>query len=129
MLIERLGAIVGSRGLLLGEDTAGYTEDWRKLYQGRTPAVVRPAGTEEVAAVVRACAETGTPLVPQGGNTSMVGGATPRANGQDVVLSLSRMNRVRDVDVEDMTMVVEAGVVWKTAQDAAAAAGCWCGPI
>ena len=124
LLIERLSTIVGPRGLLLGDDTAGYTEDWRKLFPGRTPAVIRPANTEEVAAVVRLCAETATPIVPQGGNTSMVGGATPRANGQDVVLSLSRMNRVRDVDAQDMTMVAEAGVVWKTAQDAAAAAGC-----
>jgi len=123
-VLPALSAILGPRGLLQGDDTAGYTEDWRRLYQGSTPAVLRPASTDEVAAVVRLCAETGTPLVPQGGNTSMVGGATPRANGRDLVLSLSRLNRVRDVDAEDMTMVVEAGVVWKTAQDAAAAAGC-----
>ncbi len=119
-----LEAIVGPGGILQGVDTAGYTEDWRRLYQGTTPAVVRPASTAEVAAVVRACAESRTPLVPQGGNTSMVGGATPRANGQDVVLSLSRMNRVRDVDPLDMTMVAEAGVPWRVAQEAAAAAGC-----
>ena len=123
-LLERLGEIVGSRGLLIGEDTAGFTSDWRGLYQGTTPAVVRPASTEEVAGVVRLCAETGTPIVPQGGNTSMVGGAVPRENGQDLVLSLSRMNRVRNVDALDMTMVVEAGVTWKTAQDAATAARC-----
>ena len=123
-LVAELEAIVGPRAVLTGEDTAGYAEDWRRLYQGRTPAVVRPANTEEVAAVVRACLASGTPLVPQGGNTSMVGGASPRANGLDGVLSLARMNRVRDVDPVDMTMVAEAGVVWKTAQDAAAAAGC-----
>ena len=123
-LVAELAGIVGPRGLLTGEDTAGYTEDWRRLYQGRTPAVVRPACVEEVAAVVRACAAAGTPVVPQGGNTSMVGGASPRANGRDIVLSLSRMNRVRDVDPLDMTMVAEAGVVWKAAQDAAAEAGC-----
>ncbi len=123
-LVAELAGIVGPRGLLTGEDTAGYTEDWRRLYQGQTPAVVRPACVEEVAAVVRACAAAGTPVVPQGGNTSMVGGASPRANGRDIVLSLSRMNRVRDVDPLDMTMVAEAGVVWKAAQDAAAEAGC-----
>ena len=123
-IVATLLDIVGPRGILTGEDTAGYTEDWRRLYQGSTPAVIRPADTEEVAAVVRACAETGTPLVPQGGNTSMVGGATPRANGRDIVLSLSRMTRVRDVNPDDMTMVAEAGVPWKLAQDAAAAAGC-----
>ena len=123
-IVATLRAIVGPRGLLLGADTAGYTEDWRRLYQGRTPAVVRPANTEEVAAVIRACAASGTPVVPQGGNTSMVGGATPRASGQDVVLSLSRMNRIRDIDPLDMTMVAEAGAPWRTAQEAAAAAGC-----
>ena len=123
-IVATLRAIVGPRGLLLGADTAGYTEDWRRLYQGRTPAVVRPANTGEVAAVIRACAASGTPVVPQGGNTSMVGGATPRASGQDVVLSLSRMNCIRDVDPLDMTMVAEAGVPWRTAQEAAAAAGC-----
>ncbi len=123
-IVDTLAAIVGPRGILTGADTVGYAEDWRRLYQGSTPAVIRPANTEEVAAVVRACAATGTPLVPQGGNTSMVGGATPRVNGRDIVLSLSRMNRVRDVNADDMTMVAEAGVPWKVAQDAAAAANC-----
>ncbi len=123
-IVDTLTAIVGARGILLGGDTEAYAEDWRRLFQGRTPAVVRPASTDEVAAVVRACAETGTPIVPQGGNTSMVGGATPRANGRDIVLSLSRMTRVRDVDPLDMTMVVEAGATWRAAQDAAAEAGC-----
>ena len=123
-LVEQLAALVGPAGLLLGEDMAGYTEDWRRLYQGSAQAVVRPASVEEVAAVVRTCLEAGVAMVPQGGNTSMVGGATPRANGRDVVLSLQRMNRVRDVDPVDMTMVAEAGVPWRAAQDAAAAAGC-----
>ena len=124
LIVPILAGIVGERGLLLGRDTDAYTQDWRRLYQGRTQAVVRPGNTAEVAAVVRACAESGTPLVPQGGNTSMVGGAVPREDGGDVVLSLSRMNRVRDVDPLDMTMVAEAGVPWKAAQDAAAEAGC-----
>ena len=123
-LLQTLEAIVGPRGILTGADTAAYAEDWRRLFQGSTPAVIRPADTAEVAAVVRACAQSGTPLVPQGGNTSMVGGATPRPNGRDIVLSLQRMNRIRDIDAEDMTMVAEAGVVWKAAQDAAAEAGC-----
>ena len=123
-VLDALVSIVGARGILQGDDTAPYTEDWRRLYQGRTHAVIRPATTEEVAAVVRACADSGTPIVPQGGNTSMVGGAVPRANGWDIVVSLSRLNRVRDVDPLDMTMVVEAGATWRAAQDAAAEAGC-----
>ena len=122
--IETLTRILGPRGILTGADTHAYAQDWRRLYQGTTPAVLRPANTEEVAAIVRHCADTGTALVPQGGNTSMVAGATPRPNHQDLVLSLARMNRIRDVDALDMTMVAEAGVPWKTAQDAAAAAGC-----
>jgi FAD/FMN-containing dehydrogenase len=124
-LLPALHAIVGDRGLLTADaDTAAYCEDWRHLYQGRTPAVVRPASTAELAEVVRLCAARGVPLVPQGGNTSMVGGATPSGDGSQVVLSLSRMNRIRAVDPIDMTMVIEAGVPWKLAQDVAAEAGC-----
>ena len=124
-LLEALHTIVGARGLLTDPaDTAAYTEDWRRLYQGRTPAVVRPANTVELAAVVRLCAEARTPLVPQGGNTSMVGGATPDADGTQLVLSLARLNAVRAIDPLDMTMTVEAGVTLKAAQTAAADADC-----
>ncbi|MGA9866933.1 MAG: FAD-binding oxidoreductase [Acetobacteraceae bacterium] len=124
-LIERLRAIVGARGLLTDPaDTAEYVTDWRRLYRGRTPAVVRPASTEETAAVLALCAETRTQLVPQGGNTSMVGGATPSEDGREIVLSLARLNRVRGVDAADLTMTVEAGVTLKAAQVAAAEAGC-----
>jgi FAD/FMN-containing dehydrogenase len=124
-LLDRLSAILGPRGLLTEPgDIAPHLTDWRGLYQGASPAVARPASTAEVAAVVKLCAETGTPLVPQGGNTSMVGGATPDESGRNVVLSLSRLNRIRDLDPLDMTMTAEAGVVLKAAQDAAAEAGC-----
>lgn len=124
-LLDRLSAILGPRGLLTEPaDIAPHLSDWRNLYRGASPAVARPASTDEVAAVVRLCAETGTKLVPQGGNTSMVGGATPDESGRHLVLSLARMNRVRDLDPADMTMTVEAGLVLKAAQEAAAAAGC-----
>jgi FAD/FMN-containing dehydrogenase len=124
-LIEGLRAIVGERGLLTeASDTQPYAEDWRRLYQGRTPAVVRPASTEELAAVVCACGLAGVAMVPQGGNTSMVGGATPSADGREIVISLARMNRVRTVDPVDLTITVEAGVTLKAAQNAAIAAGC-----
>ena len=105
-------------------DTAAYTEDWRRLYRGRTPAVIRPASTEELARVVRLCAEARAPIVPQGGNTSMVGGATPAEDGSEFVLSLSRLTRIRDIDPLDLTMTIEAGVTLKAAQTAAAEAGC-----
>ena len=105
-------------------DTAPYCEDWRRLYRGKTPAVLRPAATVEVAAAVKLCAERGVPIVPQGGNTSMVGGAAPSETGGEIVLSLSRLNQVRAIDPVDMTMEIEAGVVLKAAQEAAAEAGC-----
>jgi FAD/FMN-containing dehydrogenase len=124
-LIDRLTSLLGPAGVLTGEaDTAAYAEDWRRLYRGRARAVLRPASTADLAAAVRACAEAGVRIVPQGGNTSMVGGAVPAEDGSEVVLSLSRMNRVRDVDPVDMTLTIEAGATLKAAQDAAEAAGC-----
>jgi FAD/FMN-containing dehydrogenase len=124
-LLERLRDIVGPRGMLTAPaDTAPYAEDWRHLYQGRTAAVLRPATTAEVAAVVRACAEARVAVVPQGGNTSMVGGATPNEDGSELVISLTRLNRIRELDTVDLTLTIEAGATLKAAQDAATEAGC-----
>ena len=121
-VLEALGAALGPRGLLT-DDIDHYGEDWRRLYHQPPLAVLRPADAAELATAVRLCVAHGVAMVPQGGNTSMVGGAVPGAPGQ-VVISLARMNRVRAVDPIDMTMTVEAGVTLKAAQDAAAAAGC-----
>src|SRR5277367_4695738 len=97
-LLDAIRVVVGARGLLTDPaDTAAYTEDWRRLYRGRTPAVIRPATTEELAQVVRLCAEAGAAVVPQGGNTSMVGGATPTDSGEQFVLSTGRLTRIRDI--------------------------------
>jgi FAD/FMN-containing dehydrogenase len=124
-LIASLRELLGDRGLLTDpNDIAPYEEDWRRLYHGHTPAVVRPATTAELAEVVKRCAASGVPMVPQGGNTSMVGGAVPAEDGSELVVSLARLNRVRAIDPVDMTMTVEAGVTLKAAQDAAAEAGC-----
>ncbi len=124
-LIDALRARLGPRGILTDPtDTAPYCEDWRRLYRGHTPAVLRPATTEEVADAVRLCAAHGVAIVPQGGNTSMVGGAAVSEDGSQIVLSLSRLNRVRAIDPVDMTMEIEAGVALKAAQEAAAEAGC-----
>jgi FAD/FMN-containing dehydrogenase len=124
-LLDAIRAVVGARGVLTEpSDTASYTEDWRRLYRGRTPAVIRPANTEELAAVVRVCAGARAPIVPQGGNTSMVGGATPTDSGDQFILSTSRLTRIRDIDPLDLTMTIEAGVTLKAAQNAAAEAGC-----
>ena len=123
-LTDAIARIVGPTGILTGADAEPYCEDWRKLYHGRTQAVVRPANTEQVADVVRLCAETGTPVVPQGGNTSMVGGATPDETGRAIILSLMRMNRMRAIDPTDLTITLDAGITLKAAQMAAAEAGC-----
>jgi len=121
--VERLAAIVGTQGLITdARDMEPYVVDWRRYYRGRTSAVVRPASTEEVAAVVQLCAETGTGIVPQGGNTGMCGGATPSAAGNEIVLAFGRMNRVLELDALNNTITVEAGCILANIQQAAAAA-------
>lgn len=123
-LLSQFRDLLGPPGLLEeASDIAPHLADWRGLYQGQAMAVLRPATTEEVAACVKLCAEQGIAIIPQGGNTSMVGGATPEARPRQVVLSLARMNRVREVDTADMTMTVEAGLVLTRAQQVAAEHG------
>ena len=122
-IIERLTDLLGPNGVIVDEPTmAPYLVDWRALYGGPALAVARPATTEEVSAVVRLCAEAGVSVVPQGGNTGLVGGAAPLAHGRQIVLSLGRMNRIRALDPVDYTMTVEAGCILKDLQDAAVAA-------
>jgi len=119
-LIERLAAAVGPQGLITDQrDLEPYIVDWRRVYHGATAAVVRPANTGEVAAVVRICAETRTPLVPQGGNTGMCGASVPDATGGQIVLSLARMSRVLEVDALNNTISAEAGCVLANIQQAA----------
>ncbi len=123
-LRTRLEAAVGAAHVLTRpSDTEPYLTDWRGRFHGRALAVVRPADTGEVAAVVRACVEAGVAIVPQGGNTGMCGGATPDETGAEVVLALGRMIRIRGIDADNATMTVEAGVPLAQVQEAAAAAG------
>ena len=110
-LDERLRAIVGERGLVAEAERGPYEIDWREAYHGRAAAVVKPASTDEVARVVALLAQAGVAIVPQGGNTSLCGASVPDASGRQVVVNLSRMNRVRAVDRENNTMTVEAGCV------------------
>ncbi|HEX6006111.1 MAG TPA: FAD-binding oxidoreductase [Burkholderiales bacterium] len=122
-LLERLAAIVGPQGLITAAaDLAPYVDDWRGVYRGAAAAVVRPANFAEVSAVVKLCAETRTPIVPQGGNTGMCGASVPHASGNEIVLTLARMNRVLEVDALNNTMSVEAGCVLANIQQAAAEA-------
>ena len=122
-LIQRLASIVGA-GQVLHEpaDLAPYVHDWRGRYHGAAQCVVRPGSTQEVAAVVRVCAEAGVPIVPQGGNTSLCGASTPDASGQAVVLSLGRMQQIAAVDGQNNTILVEAGCTLAAVQAAARAA-------
>jgi len=123
-LLSRLAAIVGANQVLTeADDIEPYLVDQRRRYVGRARAVVRPESTVEVAAVVRACVEAGVPIVPQGGNTSLCGGATPLPDGESIVVALTRMNRVRALDAANDTICVEAGCKLATVQLAAAAAG------
>jgi FAD/FMN-containing dehydrogenase len=122
-LLARLRAIVGAPHVLTEGDLTAWEQDWRKRMRGKALAVVRPASTAEVAQVVRACADAGTSIVPQGGNTGMVVGATPDTSGRQVVLSLARMNAIRAIDGENLTMTVEAGCVLQAVQEAAERAG------
>ena len=123
-LLAALEAIVGAANLLTADaDVAPYVTDWRGRYQGRARAVARPGTTAEVAAIVRCCVEHAVPIVPQGGNTGLCGGATPGTGGHEVVVSLARLNRVRAIDANNATMTVEAGATLASVQQAAADAG------
>ena len=123
-LLYTLTQALGAPHVRTGADAAPYVTDWRKRYHGQALAVVFPANTDEVAAVVRACATAHVPVVPQGGNTGLVGSATPDASGRSVVMSTLRLNRIRQVDVANQTMTVEAGCILQNVQQAAADAGC-----
>ena len=122
-LIPQLRSAVGAAHVLTEGDLSAYEMDWRRRSRGKALAVVRPGSTGEVAAVVRACAAAGTPIVPQGGNTGMVVGSTPDDSGRAVVLNLTRMNRVRAIDAGNLTITLDAGCVLQNVQDAAEAAG------
>ena len=123
-LLSTLRAIVGETNVLTSDaDVAPYVTDWRDRYHGRARAVVRPGTTAEVAAVVRCCAEHGVPIVPQGGNTGLCGGATPHESGAEIVVSLARLARVRAIDAFNATLTIEAGVPLARAQQAADDAG------
>ena len=115
--LDELRSLLGERGLVTdAEAMPPYLEDWRGLADGKAVAIARPATTEEVAAVVRWCAETGTAAVPQGGVTGLVNASAPHGPRAVLVLSLDRMNRVLEVDPVTMTLTAEAGCILQQAQ-------------
>ena len=121
--LNGLRQIVGETQVLTEGDLSAWEMDWRKRERGRALAVVRPSSTQQVADVVKACAAAGVSLVPQGGNTGMVVGSTPDGSGQQVVLSLTRMNQVRALDAANLTITVDAGCVLQSVQETCEAAG------
>jgi FAD/FMN-containing dehydrogenase len=126
-LLSHLRKTVGNAYVLTHDDPAtdlsAWEQDWRKRQHGRALAVVRPGNTAEVAAVVKACAQAGVSIVPQGGNTGLVVGGVPDHSGTQVVLSLQRMNAIRELDPANLTLTAEAGCVLQTVQEAAERAG------
>jgi D-lactate dehydrogenase (cytochrome) len=117
--LERIAAIVGRSGVVSAADAAGMLRDERGLYRGAAALVVRPGSVEECAAVVRVCHDEGLGVVPQGGNTGYCGGATPFDGERQILLSLSRLRRIREIDDVGFTLTAEAGVVLAQAQSAA----------
>ncbi|MCJ0763991.1 FAD-binding oxidoreductase [Variovorax terrae] len=122
-LIDTLRRLVGPAHVLTDGDLTAWEQDWRKRSRGKALAVVRPASTAEVAAVVKACAAAGTSIVPQGGNTGLAVGSIPDDSGTQIVLSLARMSAVRAIDEANLTLTVEAGCVLQTLQETAEKAG------
>lgn len=123
-LTERLKDIVGPGGWTTNAaDLEPHLVDWRGAFRGRTPIMLQPQTTVEVAAIVSACNAAGVAIVPQGGNTGMCAAAVPDESGEQVLLAMGRMNRVRNVDTENFSMEVEAGCILAVAREAAQAAG------
>jgi len=121
--LEDLTALVGTQHVLTGAAAEASLIDWRGRFSGQALAVVRPGNTDEVAQVVRWCLANHVPIVPQGGNTGLCGGATPDQSGSALVLSLGRLNNIRSIDLDNDTMVVEAGCILQDVQEAARQAG------
>jgi len=121
-LLDRFAAIVGENHVLReASDLAPHLVEGRGLYKGSSPMLLKPGSVEEVAAILKLASETGTPIVPQTGNTGLVGGQTPRSGGNDLIVSLERMNRIRDVDPVANVLVCDAGAILADVQKAAEA--------
>jgi FAD/FMN-containing dehydrogenase len=122
-MIDALRAALGAAQVLTDGDLSAWELDWRKRWRGRALAVVRPASTVEVATVLRLASEHRVAVVPQGGNTGLVGGGVPDASGTQLLLSLQRLNRIREIDEANLTLTAEAGCVLQAVQQAAAERG------
>ncbi|BDI61411.1 FAD-binding oxidoreductase [Qipengyuania nanhaisediminis] len=122
--LDSASDLLGSKGLSRDPaDIEPWLTDWRGRYSGRALALASPASTKEVAALLALCARHRVPVVPQGGNSGMVGGATPDASGAAILLSLRRMNAIREIDTDTGRAICEAGVILQTLHEAAEEAG------
>ena len=118
--LNRLAAVVGGKYAIRNQaEMAAYMNEWRQIWVGRSPLVLRPGSTDEVSRLLAIANETGTAIVPQSGNTGLNGGQIPTDAGTEVLLSLDRMSRILDVDPADNTITVEAGAILKSVQEAA----------
>jgi len=118
--LSRLAGIVGEKYAIRSPaEMDGYMHEWRDLWHGKSPMVLRPASTDQVSRILAIANQTRTAIVPQSGNTGLVGGQIPHESGHEVVLSLDRMTRIVEVDAANDTMTVEAGVTLKSVQEAA----------
>jgi len=123
-LLNQFAAIVGEKHAIRDvASMAGYMAEWREIWVGKSPLVMRPGSTEEVSRILKLASETGTAIVPQSGNTGLVGGQIPFEDGHELLLSLDRMTKILNVDAADGTMTVQAGATLKSVQDAADEAG------
>lgn len=123
-MIDQLSSVLGQKYILTtDEDKARYLTDWRKRYTGKALAVLLPGNSSEVSSIVKLCAENQVAIVPQGGNTGFCGGATPDNSGKQVILNLKRMNQIREIDVANQTITLEAGCILQTVQEKAAEQG------
>jgi FAD/FMN-containing dehydrogenase len=118
-VLAQLEAVAGPAGVLKGDDTTAYCVSWRDDWKGAVPLVLRPVSAEELAALVTICAAHRVPVVPQGGRTGLTGASQPHDDMSEVIISTERMKRILDVDLQNDTITVEAGVILKDIQDAA----------
>jgi FAD/FMN-containing dehydrogenase len=116
-ILDQIRGVVGPKGVVAADAAVPYLTEWRRRWRGETPLIVVPASVEEVARIVAICASNGVAITPQGGNTGLVGGQIPF--GSEVLLSMKRLNRIRDVSPLDNTLTVDAGVTLAEAQGAA----------
>ena len=122
--INELSAVLDSKYILTAEDDkAPYLTDWRKRFTGKALAVLLPEASDEVAQIVKLCSQHQVALVPQGGHTGFCGGATPDGSGKQIILNFKRMNQIREIDIANQTITLEAGCILQTVQAAAAEQG------